>query len=434
MLRFNRLCMAVAIGIVTTTANAQTITFTVDPAAASLYTMSEAGVWTLLGTGGAKFKLKKESNNRLWLVAEGYDTTTFDFPTEKKWPKTLALALTTRLVKIAALPYDAAIYANGELKGSQAVSIPVPKGQAVTVEIRKPGFKTESRTYRFEPGGETPPPSERFELKDRLVVVQPVPDRANVVVDGAVIGRGTTDVVVPFDKCVAVTVEAEGFKPEEARYCNKAGLQAPRISEPVTLKDRMVALSTMPANADIRVRDKVVGRGSYNLVVPAGGCISADVTAPSYARRRQDFCDGPELPAQTTIELPFDDAYKASVQTDQANVNFTVEVGKSKTPDQAWRIVSQVVLSSFDVLENSDKETGYLRTAWEVTKFPTSIVRTRVIVKLGDTEPLKYIVKISSEHSDEPGVTVKDDEKFGEWDRLLNTYKDIINELQARLR
>ncbi len=61
-------------------------------------------------------------------------------------------------------------------------------------------------------------------------------------------------------------------------------------------------------------------------------------------------------------------------------------------------------------------------------------MRTRVIVKLGDTEPLKYIVKISSEHSDEPGVTVKDAEKFGEWDRLLNTYKDIINELQARLR
>lgn len=70
-------------------------------------------------------------------------------------------------------------------------------------------------------------------------------------------------------------------------------MQTPRISEPVTLKDRMIALSTMPANADIRVRDKVVGRGSYNLVVPAGGCISADVTAPSYA-----------LGARTSVMVP----------------------------------------------------------------------------------------------------------------------------------
>ena len=60
--------------------------------------------------------------------------------------------------------------------------------------------------------------------------------------------------------------------------------------------------------------------------------------------------------------------------------------------------------------------------------------RTRVIVKLGSTSPLKYVVKVASERADDPNVSVKDDEQFGEWDRVLKSYKDIINELQARLR
>jgi hypothetical protein len=55
-------------------------------------------------------------------------------------------------------------------------------------------------------------------------------------------------------------------------------------------------------------------------------------------------------------------------------------------------------------------------------------------VKLGDTSPLKYIVKIASEQSGFAKTSVKDDDAFEEWDRILNSYKDIINELQARLR
>ncbi|MGE5348092.1 MAG: hypothetical protein ACM3NP_02325, partial [Actinomycetota bacterium] len=58
---------------------------------------------------------------------------------------------------------------------------------------------------------------------------------------------------------------------------------------------------------------------------------------------------------------------------------------------------------------------------------------TRCIVKLGNTNPLRYVIKIVSEESIVPGSSVKEDENYKEWDRLLNAYKDIIGEIQARI-
>lgn len=429
-----------ALAAVSAPLGAQTIMLTTDPPTAGIWTVSETGIPVQMGTGSAKLKLRKESVNRVWLVAEGYDTTYADFPHGKKYPKSVVLSMDRRLVKINALPYDVAIFANGKRVGTANASIPIPRGQPVTVEVKKAGFKTELRTYRFETGADLPPAQENFELKDRAVTVHAFPSEANVSVDGNVLGKGSTDVVVPYDKCVNVTVFNASYSPKDIRYCNKSGLKLPEIEETVTLDDRLVTVTAAPSNSDIKLHDKVVGRGSYDVIVPKGGCTKIEVIAPGYAAQTREFCSNPQLAAQAHIELAVDEAYSSSVQSDQANVNFTIEVGTAKTPDQAWRVISQVILSSFDVLEITDKETGYMRTAWEATKFSNSIVRTRVIVKLGDTSPLKYVVKIASEHAPlqkagrDAETTVKDDQDFREWDRIMNVYKDIINELQARLR
>ena len=57
-----------------------------------------------------------------------------------------------------------------------------------------------------------------------------------------------------------------------------------------------------------------------------------------------------------------------------------------------------------------------------------------MIVKRTSTDPLRYTVKIASERNRAPGISVKEDENFVPWKRLLNTYKDVISELQARLQ
>ena len=115
--------------------------------------------------------------------------------------------------------------------------------------------------------------------------------------------------------------------------------------------------------------------------------------------------------------LKKDDAIEASVKTDQANVDFSVTVQEKYTPKEAWRILTQVITDYFDAIELSDQETSYLRTAWTVHTFQQNTIRTRVIVKLGDTSLYKIKVKLLSESSDERGTSPKSDEKFREWDR-----------------
>lgn len=132
------------------------------------------------------------------------------------------------------------------------------------------------------------------------------------------------------------------------------------------------------------------------------------------------------------LNMVVDESWNASTTSDHANRD--VEIKTSKTEDEAWRLISEIVTSTFDVIETSDKAAGYMRTSWVVQNFNQNTVRTRVIIKSAGTEPLKYKIKIVSEDSGLPQTSVKDDEKFKTWDRILKKYSGLIEELQTRLR
>jgi len=128
-----------------------------------------------------------------------------------------------------------------------------------------------------------------------------------------------------------------------------------------------------------------------------------------------------------------DDAYESSIATDYANVDFEVEVNQKYSETEAWKIVSQIVTSYFDNLEMLDKETGYMKSAWQVKSFYQKTVRTRTIVKQSNSNPLKYKIKIVSEIAAKPEQSSKDDELFKAWDRILKKYSELIPEFQTRL-
>jgi hypothetical protein len=126
-----------------------------------------------------------------------------------------------------------------------------------------------------------------------------------------------------------------------------------------------------------------------------------------------------------------DDAFDATEATDMANID--IEIKTNKPEVEAWRLISQIITSYFDVIEVTDRNTGYLRTAWVVQTFKQNTIRTRIIVKLGSSDPLSYKVKLISEQSAQPQTSVKSDELFKEWDRILRKYKEVVNEIQTRL-
>lgn len=136
------------------------------------------------------------------------------------------------------------------------------------------------------------------------------------------------------------------------------------------------------------------------------------------------------IPKKEFFKMEVDDAFSASNQTDMANRDN--EIKTSLTEDAAWKLISQIVTNYFDVVEVSDRNTGYLRTAWVQKSFKSSTIRTRLIIKMGNSDPLTYKIKMVSEKA-RPGASIKEDEAFKEWDRLLKTYEPIINEIQTRL-
>ena len=197
---------------------------------------------------------------------------------------------------------------------------------------------------------------------------------------------------------------------------------------------KVIRFSVSEPDAKIFVDGKPIGTGQAQIVVQSHTCIAVKVEKPGFITGKIEFCNKPEftdLPKTFFMQLEKDDAIEASEPAD--NVNTDIDVKTSKKEIDAWKLMSQIITSYFDVIEVTDRETGYLRTSWVAQSFKQSTVRTRIIVKLGSTDPLSYKIKLVSEQAGAPQTTVKNDELFKEWDRILRRYKEIIREIQTRV-
>ena len=211
---------------------------------------------------------------------------------------------------------------------------------------------------------------------------------------------------------------------------------------PLQAADELVAgkkkieVGSSEADAEIYVNGKLVGKGSTVVTVPSDDCVTVIAKKIGFLTERIEFCNKKDMtkpPKTHYIEMRRDDAYDASIQTDIANVDIDIKV-ESMSKDDAWKLINQIVLTYIDVIEMTDKETGYLRTAWSLKTFLQNTVRTRIIVKEASTDPLIFKVKLISESSGLPMVSVKSDELFKEWDRVLRSYSNVIGEFQARVK
>lgn len=197
---------------------------------------------------------------------------------------------------------------------------------------------------------------------------------------------------------------------------------------------KTIELSTSEADAEIIVDGRMLGKGNVRIIIPKDACITVYVVKTGFLTENMEFCNQKnhaEPPKSFHVKMKRDDAFDASVQTDIANVN--IEIRTEREEKDAWKIMSQIITSYFDIIEITDRETGYLRTSWVTKYYKQNTIRTRLILKQGQSEPLMYKVKLICEESNESGTSVKKDEKFREWDRVLRMYEDIIPELKTRL-
>lgn len=197
---------------------------------------------------------------------------------------------------------------------------------------------------------------------------------------------------------------------------------------------RKMQVSASENDAVIYVDGVRMGSGQVNIVVLDNSCVTVKTEKVGFLEEVVTFCNrknAAKLPKTYYIEMRRDDSYDASIQLDIANID--MEVRTDLAYDDAWKLLNQIVVNYIDAIEITDKETGYIRTSWEVQSYTQNTIRTRIIVKLGSEDPLAFKIKLVSEISRQPLTSVKADELFREWDRVLRKYANMMPEIQSRL-
>jgi hypothetical protein len=195
-----------------------------------------------------------------------------------------------------------------------------------------------------------------------------------------------------------------------------------------------VKFTASEPDAMIYVNNKFVSKGQFLVTVLSDACVIVRVEKPEFLIGTVEFCNKQNVPAPPKtyyLQMEKDDSHEASEASDVANIDLEIKTTKSEV--EAWKLLSQIITSYFDVIEVTDKETGYLRTAWVIQSFKQRTVRTRIIIKLGSSDPLTYKIKLISEYASGPQISAKSDELFREWDRVLRKYREVIREVQTRL-
>lgn len=198
---------------------------------------------------------------------------------------------------------------------------------------------------------------------------------------------------------------------------------------------KKIEIGCSESDAEIFANGKLRGKGSVIIEIRKNSSINIEIKKVGFLTEKY-FIEFNKYrkPNKTYFStLVRDDAFDASSLTDIANNDISL---KSKhDEDRTWRLISEVVTSYFDVLEVSDKSSGYIRTSWESQVFKESTIRTRIIIKIANADNVpSYKIKIVSEIANKPSVSVKSDESFSSWDRVLKKYDGVITELQSRLK
>ncbi len=431
---------------------------TATPQAAELYRKLNNGGEVKMGANPATVKLEKDVPFIVEARLSGYVsvTRTFirndkEFRTDKAKNPHEKIELTERIITLNTSPADCHIFANGADRGKAPLDIVIPQGQSISVEVKKSGFVTQSRTFYNKEGQDDPTTSHLFKLEDRTVSLKTIPNDATIYIDDKRKGEGNADVIITKEKCAEVRVERVGYVTFTATYCNKENEPAPPLSDQIRLKTRLVQINPQPDDAIIIIDGKEVGKGGYTLKLAEDQCVKVMVKKDGYMSETLTLCnkEGMQTPDLTlTPKLNTDEAYSESAESDKANRNFNVEINPDMKELDAWKVLNSIVQTYFDEIETVDASTGYLKTNWAVGKFNgnATIVRTRIVVTTASIAPLKYNLKIQSESTDNPTAKVTEnksecvnppitrDDCFYPWPRILRKYNDFIMEVQRRLQ
>ncbi len=196
--------------------------------------------------------------------------------------------------------------------------------------------------------------------------------------------------------------------------------------------------STITTNSDshtIFINGQEVGQGSVSgIKIPKNECITVQVSGTGYITEVKKFCRKKGMPKMQKTEyitLGLDQSFEATFSTDLANNDIIVNP-RGENLDEVWITAVRLVVENFDALEVNDSDVNYLRTSWVVDSFREYTVRTRLIARVSNENPIEIRFKIVSERANGQ-ASPRDDEKFRSWQRIMRRYQGLIDEIQSRI-
>ena len=198
-----------------------------------------------------------------------------------------------------------------------------------------------------------------------------------------------------------------------------------------------VTVTSSPQTARIYVDGIQMGTGKVVVKVAKGACVMIEVRLEGYIQETRTYCNKKGVtdpPSSDYIQLQEDESYTSSIESNIANTEIQINVNSSKSKEEAWKEIVSVVLEKFDVLENSDEKSGYLRTSWVGMSFKSNTIRIRFIVKQSSESPLVYRVKFVSEASGKSATPYNADEQYRPFNRILKKYDGFLDELTTKLK
>lgn len=188
-----------------------------------------------------------------------------------------------------------------------------------------------------------------------------------------------------------------------------------------------------PETAKIFVNGSEVGTGTYMLKFNRNtDFFMLRFEAPGYLDRSVKlFKDNPNK--TISYSLVVDEAERNSVGSDSetgeiVNKWFDVTCREGLTEDVVWKRLMNIAVNNFDEIEVRDKDAGWIRTAWVITKFPEQVVRTRLEIRMSfmGEGKMSYRVRLESQIKDRD---CSGNNCFVKYDRVLKKYVDVIQQL-----
>ena len=141
------------------------------------------------------------------------------------------------------------------------------------------------------------------------------------------------------------------------------------------------------------------------------------------------------------VRLEEDDSLDQTVSSDVANTwlsitpKHTMDDDDVADEDKIWQKLISVVSDNFSDLEQMDRDSYYLRTAWRLREFNYIVIRNRLVVKLGVGSDFTIKVRLESQsgnRTQQNNGKPKDDD-FSATDRIFDMDKETMDFLRDQL-